>query len=180
MRVWQAIWNDTENFEAKTLVLLYFETRLPHLDPKIHWPGLKRLAPDIENWDHSDRFSKIFAQMLEQAPDAVYPTLQSWNHSSKPWLRRQSVVSLLCFTNLRKVYPPVRKILPLIKNLLEDPDMYVQKGVGWTLRETGRAYPAETLKFLHQHISRLSSIAFSAATEKLSKSEKQKLKDLRR
>ncbi|MCR9141293.1 MAG: DNA alkylation repair protein [bacterium] len=180
LAAWGAVWSGSNLFEAKIQPLLYYEGRLNQLDAKIHWPVLKAWAKDIDNWEHSDRFSKIFAQLLEIAPDAVYPTLRKWNRSKMPWLRRQSIVSLLCYDNLRESRPPVRDILPLVENLLADPDVYVQKGVGWTLRETGRAYPRETLAFLNQHIRALSSVAFSAATEKISKSDKQKLKGLRK
>lgn len=180
LKAWDAVWSESRLFEAKIQPLLYYEGRLQTLDAKLHWPTLKGWAADIDNWEHSDRFSKIFAQLLEQSPDLVYPTLARWNRSRLPWLRRQSLVSLLCYDNLRERRPPVRKILPLVNKLLADSDVYVQKGVGWTLRETGRAYPAETREFLRMHIRELSSIAFSAATEKLGKSEKQALKDLRK
>ena len=150
------------------------------LQPALHWPELKRWAPDIENWEHSDRFSKIFARLLELDPERVYPELQRWNRSKNAWLRRQSVVSLLCYDRIRESRPPIHKILPLIEALLADPDVYVQKGVGWALRETAHAYPEATHKFLQANITQLSSVAFSSATEKLSKSKKQKLKDLRR
>ena len=180
LKAWSAVWSESRLFEAKIQPLLYYEGRLQTLDAKLHWPTLKSWAADIDNWEHSDRFSKIFAQLLENSPDLVYPTLARWNRSKLPWLRRQSIVSLLCYDNLRERRPPVRDILPLVQKLLADSDVFVQKGVGWTLRETGRAYPAETREFLRMHIRELSSIAFSAATEKLGKSEKQALKDLRK
>ncbi|MEQ9364735.1 MAG: DNA alkylation repair protein [Leptospirales bacterium] len=180
LRAWGEVWTESRIFDAKIQALLYYEGRIKELSARIHWPALKAWARDIDNWDHSDRFSKIFAQLLENSPHAVYPTLQKWNRSRNPWLRRQSIVGLLCFNSLRETRPPARDILPLVENLLADSDSYVQKGVGWTLRETGRAYPRETLAFLYKHIRALSPAAFSAATEKISKSEKRKLKDLRK
>lgn len=176
---WDQVWSESQLFEAKLQPLLYYEDRIGRLDAKLHWPALKRWVADVDNWEHSDRFSKIFAQLNEDAPEIVLPVLERWNRSRKPWLRRQSIVSLLCFDNLRDVRPPAAIILKFVAALLEDTDLYVQKGVGWTLRECGRAYPDETMRFLRQHIRTLRPVAFSAATEKISPEEKRALKDLR-
>ena len=56
---------------------------------------------------------------------------------------------------------------------------YVQKGVGWTLREIGNVYPDEALAFLEANIGQLSAAAFTAATEKLSPAKKNRIKKLR-
>lgn len=176
---WDQVWNESRLFEAKLQPLLYYEDRIMQLDAKLHWPVLKRWVADVDNWEHSDRFSKIFAQLNEDAPEIVLPVLQRWNTSRKPWLRRQSIVSLLCYDHLRESRPSAETILAMVNALLEDPDIYVQKGVGWTLRECGRAYPRETARFLRDHIRTLRPVAFSAATEKLSPDEKRQLKELR-
>jgi hypothetical protein len=44
----------------------------------------------------------------------------------------------------------------------------------------GNVYPGETLKFLREHAEELSAAAFSAATEKLPREEKERLKTVRK
>lgn len=131
------VWHESNLFECKIQPLLYYETLATHKnyerrpDVALHFPELAAWVGDAksgcDNWEHSDRFSKIFADFHERAPKLVYPALQDWNTSDNPWLRRQSVVSLLCYANLRRVAPAKSKIFPLLRRLLGDQDVYVQK-----------------------------------------------------
>ncbi len=75
---------------------------------------------------------------------------------------------------------PVNKLFPLIKPLLSDENYFVQKGLGWTLREIGNVYPKDTWNFLVKHHAEISAVAFSPAIEKLSAKEKEELKLLRK
>jgi 3-methyladenine DNA glycosylase AlkD len=145
-----------------------------------YWPMLKKWSAQIDNWAHSDTLSGIYSRVLEQSPELAYSTLQKWNQSKNPWLRRLSIVSLFYYSSQRKKVLPLRKVLSLVEPQLDYEHYYVQKGVGWTLREAGNVYPKETFSFLEKNIRRLSPAAFSAATEKLTKQQKDRLKALRK
>ena len=129
---------------------------------------------------YSDSLSKIYTKILGQKPDEIYPTLVEWNASTDLWKRRQSVVSLLYYARTKKQFLPYKKIIPLIENLLHDEEYYVQKGVGWSLREVYNVYPEETWKFMLKNHKHIHSIAFSAAVEKLPLNLKEELKTLRK
>lgn len=178
IKIWDYIWNESDCYEVMSLALTWFDDK-KQVDVK-HWPLLRKWSARIDNWAHSDTLSGIYAKILEKSPALVYPTFEKWNQSKNPWLRRQSIVSLLYYSSQRKKVLPLKKILSLVEPLLEDEHYYVQKGVGWTLRETGNIYPKETYNFLEKNILKLSSHAFTAATEKLSKPQKGRLKKLRK
>lgn len=89
-------------------------------------------------------------------------------------------MSLLYYSATRKKVLPAEKMFPLVERLLDDPDFYVQRGAGWALRELGNVYPRKARRFLARHATRLSAIAFAAATEKLEPAEKEALKNARR
>jgi 3-methyladenine DNA glycosylase AlkD len=129
-------------------------------------------AAGIESWPHSDGLSAFYARALEAHPSRIYPTLAKWNRARNSWLRRQSIVSLIYYASARKTVQPIGCLLPLVENLLTDPDVYIQKGIGWTLREIGNVYPEAHRAFLDARVTALSSVAFSAATEKLTPQEK--------
>ncbi len=178
-RAWDFVWNNSDCFEVMALALAWFEHR-QQLDLLVaEWPRLKKWSARIDNWAHSDSLSGIYARILERDPASVYPTLEAWNESKNPWLRRLSIVSLLYYSSQREKVLPLAKILRLIEPQLEHDHYYVQKGVGWALREAGNVYPEETYCFLEKNILRLSAPAFSSATEKLSAARKKRLKALR-
>ena len=113
-------------------------------------------------------------------PDEVLEQLEQWNKSTNLWDRRQSVVSLLYFSRTKKVILPYNTIIRFVDRLLDDKEYYVQKAVGWSLKELYNVYPAETLKYMENNIKRISATAFSATTEKLKKEDKERLKMIRK
>jgi 3-methyladenine DNA glycosylase AlkD len=103
-----------------------------------------------------------------------------WNKSLNPWLRRQSIVSLLNYSRLRKKKLSFEELIYFVDPLCVDEAFYVQRAVGWTLREIYNLYPKKTYVYLAKNIHKITSLAFSAATEKLKKEEKEKLLLLRK
>jgi 3-methyladenine DNA glycosylase AlkD len=76
-------------------------------------------------------------------------------------------VSLIYYSSQREKVLPLKKILDLIQPQLEFDHYYVQKGVGWTLREAYNVYPEKTFALVKKNIGKISAHAFSAATEKM-------------
>lgn len=178
--VWDAIWQRSNCYEVMSQALFYYENPRNCRDFSSVWSVLRRWVDRLENWGHSDTLSGIYARFLEQYPREVYPMLKEWNRSAHPWKRRQSVVSLFYYYRARAKVLPASKITPLLKRLLRDGHYYVQKGVGWTLREFGQAHPREAREFLHRHALELHPAAYTAAVEKYPAAEKARLALLRR
>ena len=177
--VWDQIWQASDCYEVMALALDWFY--LPQQRELLveNWPRLQNWSARIDNWAHSDVLSGIYARILEESPKLIYPTLQQWNKADNPWLRRLSLVSLLYYSSARERVLPLTKILQLVRPQLSFDHYYVQKGVGWTLREAGNVYPKPTYAFIEKNITKISAVAFSAATEKMSAKQKQHLKKLR-
>ena len=180
MKIWDYIWKNSGIFEIKIQAILYYEKKIKEINFDEHWSMLASWLDDVENWEHSDRLSRLYSYLLEQDSQQVYPILKEWNRSKNPWFRRQSIVSLVYYSTLRENVIAKTKIFPLVKKLLQDTDYYVQKGVGWTLREVGNVYPNATLNFIEKNLNAISAVAFSAAVEKISPHVKDKWKEQRK
>lgn len=180
LKIWDEIWMQSKNFDVMSLPLFYYSHPSRSHDLAI-WPVIKAWTSRIENWAHSDYFSKIVSDLLEDHPTVIFPQLKKWNASASSWERRLSIVGLLAFgARGRKRVMPFAVMIRLVKNLLNDPDVFVQKGVGWSLREIGQVYPRQTQTFIRRHVHRLSSIAFASATEKWSPGQKADLSAMRK
>jgi 3-methyladenine DNA glycosylase AlkD len=175
-RIWKFIWDKSNVFEIKTQSLFYYQSKRSDSDFERYFTDLKAMIGGIENWAHSDVYSDCLSRILEANPKKVMPTLEKWNTSTNPWKRRQSLVSLFYYQSLRKQYPAKTKVFKFLKNLISDDHYYVQKGVGWTLRESIQAYPKETYAFVEKNLESLSSIAFTTVMEKVPTSRKDKYK----
>ena len=177
--IWRHIWSHSGVLEARLQVLSYYRG----LSQK-HLHGLRGelyfFARDLDNWCESDYLSELLAELHEYAPGELQPKLATWNKSRDPWLRRQSVVSLFYYQRLRRIQPPIEFVLQQLASLLEHPEHYVQKGVGWTLREALQVYPEATYAFVDEHITRLSASAFATVMEKTDTARKHHYKQVRK
>lgn len=177
--IWNEVWWSSNCYEVMSLAIDWFyqPQRLDQLPA--HWPMLRDWSERIDNWAHSDGLSGLYSRIHESVGRPVLEVFKQWNSSSNPWLRRQSIVSLFYYSAHRNKQPKFTTVTSLLKPQLEFDHHYVQKGVGWTLRESGNVYPEETFAFIKRNISKISSKAFSAATEKMPLKQKQSLKKLR-
>lgn len=176
---WEQLWRDGQTFEEKTLAVTFwsdrknFEMACRFHKPLLGWAG------DLTNWAHSDGLSSVYVRFLETLGKPVDTTLQAWNTSENPWLRRQSVVSLLYYSRLRKKLPTVSRVLGAIEPLLGDEHYYVQKGVGWTLREVYQVDEVRTMKFIEKHLHVIMPAAYGASVEKVPVAQKKALREKR-
>ena len=178
--VWDYIWNNSMDFWICMQSFLYLESKIKDKEFLIDsWEIIKHWQEKVDNWGKCDALSKIYTKILELIPEKVLGQLKLWNKSRNLWDRRQSIVSLLYFSKTKKVVLPFHTIIALINDVIDDQEHYVQKAVGWGLKELYNVYPAETLLFLEREIKNISSIAFTIATEKIEKKDKNRLKEIR-
>ena len=180
LEIWNEIWLYSNLYEAMTQAIFFVSKNRDAFDTKHLFTITKSWIGKVDNWAHSDGLSDIFSYLLEKDAAYVYPQFKNWNTSANPWERRQSLVGLLEYSKKRKKVLPVNKMLPLVKPLLNDENYFVQKGLGWTLREIGNVYPKDTWSFLVTHHKKINAVAFSTAIEKLAAAQKDELKLLRK
>ncbi len=168
LAIWDQIWRTENNFRLRLHAFFFLERHIKNeAELKEMWPVIVNWQNQVDDWALCDALAKIYTKILIVAPREVYEQLEKWNTDEDLWKRRQSLVSLLYYSRTKKQYPSFNQIKQLITPLLPDKEYYVQKGVGWTLRELRNVYPNETLAWLKQDIKLLSSIAFTIAIEKL-------------
>lgn len=179
--IWDYIWNKSSDFWICIQSFFFLENNMTDKDfLSDSWETIKNWQKNVDNWGKCDALSKIYTKVLEIIPDKVLEQLKQWNKSKNLWDKRQSLVSLLYFSRTKNILLPYETIIPFVTELIDDKEHYVQKGVGWTLKELYSVYPDKTLKYIEKNTSRISATAFSAAIEKLEKADKERLKKMRK
>jgi 3-methyladenine DNA glycosylase AlkD len=178
--VWDAIWKNADVYEVLSQCIYFVERNLLKLDANELWEVVRLWVKKIDNWAHSDGLSDIYAHLMEKMPEKIYGQYKLWNKSENPWERRQSLVGMLLYSKKRKTLLPAAKLLDMVGPLIADKDYFVQKGLGWALREIGNIYPEETMAFLNKHCTILHSVAFTTAVEKIDVQIKEMLKARRK
>lgn len=178
-KIWDYIWKQSNTFETM-LLASYWAASRPEEELISHAKTIFRWVERVDNWAHSDELSAHCAKLLESDQKKFFPVYEKWSRSPKPWLRRQSTVGILFYSRFRKRTPSFATLKKFIERQMDDDHFYVQKGVGWAIRECWNVYPAQTEKFLLQVAHRVPPAGWTAATEKLHPKVKAKLMRLRK
>lgn len=178
-KIWTHIWKHSSYFEAMLGATHFVSTR-PIEELYSQKTNLVQWINKVDNWAHSDELSGIYSKLLERDQKSLLPYFKKWNLSTKPWLKRQSMVGLLFYSRFRKKYPSPSLILKHVDRHIDDQHYYVQKGVGWTLRECWNVYPDKTYEYMLKNAKRIPSAGWTAATERLSKNNKKDLMKMRK
>jgi 3-methyladenine DNA glycosylase AlkD len=174
-----SLWRSTDIFDIKSMALYSLVDKKRGQELWFRIKDLEQLVQEIDNWVHSDVLSDVFAQYLEMNPRFL-KTLKKWNTSKNPWLRRQSLVSIYYYARFRKDRVPAATSLKLVEELLDDPHFYVQRGIGWALREIDHVDSKLQRAFVKKQASRISGVAWFATSELYSVKERKRLVELRK
>lgn len=179
LEIFDYIWKNSQNHET-LIVCLYYLKSLPFSIRKENRELILSWLARVDNWALSDELSGVFSEFLEDDLKLL-SHYKKWNKSKNSWERRQSLVGLLFYSRFRKrkhlTWPQIKSFLD---PLLRDKDYYVQKGVGWTIREAYCWYPAAVFAYVEKNARIIDPAAWYACTEKMSTKEKNKLKQVRR
>ena len=180
LEVWDALWTTSPYGDVLFAALEFYAPVVrKHVNPGL-WPVVRQWSGRVDNWCHSDGLSAMYSRILESRLAEVYPQIVSWNIAEGEWLRRISLVSLIHYSGKNAVFLPLKKVLPLVSNCLDDQRHHVQMAVGWVLREMGHVYGREVTKYLEAHAERMSTSAFSRAIERRSSPERTRLREFRK
>jgi 3-methyladenine DNA glycosylase AlkD len=101
-------------------------------DPEHSLQLVRHFAPGIDNWAICDAIGmQALNPIVKTHKESIFELAKQFNKSSDFWERRLSLVLVEWFTRDINVH---NEILPLVKNLENDKEYYVKKGVEWIYR----------------------------------------------
>lgn len=176
---WDSIWQSSKTYDLLLAATIWVSEQ-PRQAQWHHRQALLTWARKANNWALADSLCSIYAGLYESQPKAMAMVLDTWSRSKDPWLRRISIISLFYYSRSRERLPSFSFAKKMILRQLHDDHYYVQKAVGWALRESWNVYPQKTFELLVKHAKEIPSPGWTAATEKLSLKERRLLKKIRR
>ncbi|QRM90667.1 DNA alkylation repair protein [Lacinutrix sp. WUR7] len=100
-------------------------------------------------WDTVDYIAKwILGNYLKQFPDQIPEVIYSFSKHENMWLNR----SVLLFQLGYKEKTDAALLFQLCLEHKESKEFFIQKAIGWTLREYEKSNPEAVLKFVQNHI----------------------------
>jgi len=115
-------------------------------------------------WDYVDTIaSNSLGPILNNYPTPMRRKMLAWSECGDLWKRRSSIICQLGFkgqTDLELLYA-------CIEPSLESREFFLQKAIGWALRQYARTNPTEVRRYVRLYESRLSALSRREAMKHL-------------
>lgn len=129
------------------------------------WRLITTYLNDVDGWALEDQLYHAAWKCLLHTP-ALLDEIETWTEHENMWMRRAALIYTLPYT--KPGYDPER-MLTWMGTYASDREWFIQKAIGWWLRELGQYNPQRVVQFLHTHWDELKGVARKEATRKLDK-----------
>lgn len=141
--------------ELQYVALDYLKLRQSNLSPS-DIPSIKRLILTKSWWDTIDSLDRIALKNPE-----VNELLIAWSIDPNKWLRRIAINHQL----LRKTKTNTELLEKVLVNNLEQKEFFINKAIGWALRDYSKTNPQWVRYFVKKYELRMAKLSLKEATK---------------
>ncbi len=131
-------------------------------DAKVWGFATERLA-DLDGWAMADNLATVASRCLLE-DSCRLDAVETWIENPLVWTRRAALVFTLPCTKGER---DPERMLAWAARLADDREWFIQKAIGWWLRELSKRDPKRVRRFLTEHGERLTGVARREATKYL-------------
>ena len=147
--------------EMQYAALDYLETRKNLLRPG-DLPQLKKLAQSKSWWDTIDFLDRLAGGIIAGFPE-TRPVILQWSRDEDIWLRRLAIDHQL----LRKDQTDQHLLEQILVNNLNQTEFFINKAIGWALRDYSKTNPEWVKNFIRQHHGKMAPLSIRGASKYL-------------
>ena len=125
-------------------------------------PKLKELAQTKSWWDTIDNLDRTIGN-IEFPSEILNQTMLKWSKDNNIWLRRIAIDHQL----LRKNKTNTVLLEQILLNNLEHGEFFINKAMGWALRDYSKTNPDWVREFVAKYRESLSSLTLKEANKYL-------------
>lgn len=149
--------------EAHMAVGKFWECKKLSNLPEI-WKRLNKYKEDFDSWAMADSLAHGAFKVLQNMPEYLEIMEEKWLKHENFWVRRACLVFTLY--QAKPDMSPGRSLL-WASQMVDDREWFIQKAVGWYLRELSKHNPSEVRRFLSQYAGRMKPFAVREASKYL-------------
>ena len=125
-------------------------------------PKLKELVLTKSWWDTVDILDKVIGSIIYNNKN-LYPIILEWSKDDNIWLRRVAIDHQL----LRKENTDEQLLEKILINNLNHKEFFVNKAIGWALRDYSKTNPLWVRNFIESHRENMASLSIREASKYL-------------
>ncbi|VTY31851.1 DNA alkylation repair enzyme [Streptococcus anginosus] len=147
--------------EMQYVVLDYLQLKQKALTPS-DLPKIKKLAQTKPWWDTIDFLCRSVGFICLHYPETKKFVLE-WSRDEDFWLRRLAIEHQL----LQKEETDVQLLEQILVNNLDQFEFFINKAIGWALRDYSKTNPDWVLEFIEKYKDRLSKLSIKEGSKYL-------------
>ena len=125
-------------------------------------PKLKELVLTKSWWDTVDILDKVIGSIIYNNKN-LHPIILEWSKDDNIWLRRVAIDHQL----LRKENTDEQLLEKILINNLNHKEFFVNKAIGWALRDYSKTNPQWVRNFIKVHKENMTSLSIREASKYL-------------
>ncbi len=132
------------------------------------------ISKHCDSWAICDTtFIRVIGPFLgkKSNQELAKKTIDTWANEDNLWIKRASMVILLKIVMMRKGFDE-NYVFKLVENMLQYPEDYIHKGIGWLLKTCSKYEPDTIYDYLIKNKNTLPRLIIRYASEKLSKEKR--------
>lgn len=123
-------------------------------------PRLKKLITTKSWWDTVDGLDELLGYLALQNPE-VEKLLLEWSQDENIWVRRVAIDHQL----LRKNQTNTLLLEQILRNNLNDTEFFINKAIGWSLRDYSKTNPEWVREFIKTHKEQMAPLSIREASK---------------
>lgn len=147
--------------EMQYVVLDYLQLKQKALTPS-DLPKIKKLAQTKPWWDTIDFLCRSVGYISLHYPETKKIVLD-WSRDKDFWLRRIAIDHQL----LQKEETDVQLLEQILINNLNQTEFFINKAIGWALRDYSKTNPDWVLEFIEKYKDKLSKLSIKEGSKYL-------------
>lgn len=165
-----ALWQ-TNIYEARVVAAkLLTQARIK--DDESVWALIASWVKDFDSWAIADH-AMMAGQRRVVTDTSRLDEIEAWTTSDHMWTRRAALVITLRFNRTRDASAEElairERVLGWAATYVDDKEWFIQKAVGWWLRDLSKRDPGRVQRFLDQYGDRMKAFARREASKYLPK-----------
>ena len=152
---------DFQYREAQYIAVEYINMNEKKLDA-VDLDFLKELIVTKSWWETVDTLNGVVGSIVLKNPE-LKKTMLEWSTDENIWLRRSSID----FQQKYKEKTDTSLLENIIKNNLNSKEFFINKAIGWSLRNYSKTNPEWVKDFIERHRENLASLSIKEASKYL-------------
>lgn len=122
---------------------------------------LTKITRNNQWWENTDGFQSFLKKWFRANPEYIKPFVLEFYQDENMWMRRLAIIAQLGMKDITD-FTVMKKA---IRYNLKYDQFFIQKAIGWALRDYSKVNPGDVAAFIDNHREQMSNLAIREASK---------------